>query len=317
MPLRLSAPADAPFHAEVADASVGTIVVTRIVSTPAQVLRQPRLIGSADRELVKVTLHRRGHLIVAQDGRQTRVAPSDLIAYDTTRPYHLVGRDCCDMIVMGIPRPMLGPNGARISRRTAITLPCDRGIRSVIAAFFTGLADHADSLGGPGEVRLADTVASLLITAFTDVPADRAEVPTDLADRLLCYALANLHDPGLSSGSVARRHGISPRYLHKLMQQRDIPFGAWVRRERMKRIRQDLLDPQLANWTAAAIAARWGIQNPDHLGRSLRAEFGHSAVEIRASANQRKGHLPVRAVPRQAIIDVLPNPEDGQAPPTL
>ena len=52
----------------------------------------------------------------------------------------------------------------------------------------------------------------------------------------------------------------------------------------MKRIRQDLLDPRLANWTAAAIATRWGIQDPDHLSRSLRAEFGHSAAEIRASA---------------------------------
>lgn len=101
--------------------------------------------------------------------------------------------------------------------------------------FFSGLADHADGLAGPGEVRLADTVASLLITAFTDVPAERADVPTDLADRILCYALASLHDPGLSAGSVAHRHG---------------------------------------------------IPDPGHLGRSLRAEFGHSAAEIRAWQNQ-------------------------------
>ncbi|MBO0807597.1 MAG: helix-turn-helix domain-containing protein [Actinobacteria bacterium] len=56
-----------------------------------------------------------------------------------------------------------------------------------------------------------------------------------------------------------------------------------MRRERMKRIRLDLLDPRLAHWTAARIAARWGIQDPEHLSRSLRAEFGQSAAEIRAS----------------------------------
>jgi AraC-like DNA-binding protein len=182
---------------------------------------------------------------------------------------------------------MLGPSGELISRRAAITLPSDRGIRSVIAAFFSGLADHADGLGGPGQARLEDTVASLLITAFTDVPADRVDAQAGLADRILCYALANLHDPELSVASVAYRHGISPRSLHKLMHQQGIQFSAWVRRERMKRIRQDLLDPLLANWTAAAIAARWGIQDPAHLGRSLKAEFGHSAAEIRASADQR------------------------------
>ena len=286
VPLRVNAPADAPFRAEVADASVGPISVTRIVSTPAQVLRLPRLIGSADRELVKVTLHRRGHLIVSQDGRQSRVSPGDLVAYESSRPYELVGQDRCDIIVLGVPRPMLGPSGDLISRRTALTLPSDRGIRSVIATFFSGLADQADGLSGPSSARLADTVASLLITAFSDTPAGRVEVSTGLADRLLSYALASLDDPGLSAQSVAHRHGISVRYLHKLMRDRDIRFAAWVRRERMRRIRRDLLDPRLAHVTAAGIAARWGIQDPDHLGRSLRAEFGCGAAEIRASAGQ-------------------------------
>jgi AraC-like DNA-binding protein len=224
--------------------------------------------------------------IVAQDGRQSRVSPGDLVAYESTRPYELVGQDRCDIVVLGVPRPMLGPSGDLISRRTALTLPSDRGIRSVIATFFSGLADQADGLSGPSSARLADTVASLLITAFSDTPAGRVEVSTGLADRLLSYALASLHDPGLSAQSVAHRHGISVRYLHKLMRDRDIRFAAWVRRERMRRIRRDLLDPRLAHVTAAGIAARWGIQDPDHLGRSLRAEFGCGAAEIRACAGQ-------------------------------
>lgn len=288
-PVRMTAPSDRPFHAEVTDASVGPVLVARIASTPLRLLRPSRIIGSGDRELVKLTLHRAGHLIVAQDGRQSRARPGNLFAYETIRPYELVGRDGCDIVIVGVPRSMLGPCGDLISRRTAVMLPCDNGIRSVIAGFFTGLADtvltgRGGGPGGPGAIYLADTAASLLMTAFADTPADRVELPTGLADRILTYALANLHDPGLSAGSVANRFGVSPRYLHRLMRDRDIRFGAWVRRERMKRIRQDLLDPRLGNSTAAAIAARWGIHDPDHLSRSLRAEFGCSAAEIRASA---------------------------------
>lgn len=129
-------------------------------------------------------------------------------------------------------------------------------------------------------------MASLLITAFAGTSGERVERPTELADRILSYALANLHDPGLSAASVARRFGISPRYLHRLMRDRGIQFASWVRHERMKRIRQDLLDPRLANLTAAAIAARWGVLDPDHLGRALRAEFGQSGAEIRAAASR-------------------------------
>lgn len=288
-PLLLTAPADRPYHAEMAAASVGPVVILRVACTPMELQRPQWLIGSAECELVKVTLHRRGSLIVGQGGRQNKVRPGDLVAYDVYRPYELVNPDPCEIVIITMPRPMLGPSADFFSRRTAIPLPSDQGIRSVIATFFNGLADtaldeHADQPYGPDAARLADTVASLFITAFTDTPCERAGLPTSLTDQILSYTLANLHDPGLSVGSVARRFRISPRYLHTLMRDRDIRFGAWVRQERMKRIRRDLLDPRLANSTAAAIAARWGIHDPDHLSRSLRAEFGCSAADIRASA---------------------------------
>lgn len=292
VPLRMTVPADRPFRADIADASVGPVMIARVIATtPGQVRRVPRLIGSGDRPLIKVIMQRRGDAIVTQDGRQSWVGPGDLIAYDTDRPYEYVSPDPFNSVVIALPQPMLGPSGDLLRRRTAISVPGDRGIRSVIATFFSGLADtaldsSADQPSGPEAVRLADTIASLLITAFTGTPCERAELPTGLADQILSYALANLHDPGLSAASIVRRFGISPRYLHTLMRSRDIQFAAWVRHERMKRIRQDLLDPRLANLTAAAIAARWGILDPDHLSRSLRAEFGQSAAEIRASASR-------------------------------
>jgi methylphosphotriester-DNA--protein-cysteine methyltransferase len=52
---------------------------------------------------------------------------------------------------------------------------------------------------------------------------------------------------------------------------------------RLTRIRRDLLDPALATRTAAAIAARWGM-DPGHLSRALRKEFGLIAAEIRRMA---------------------------------
>lgn len=292
VPLRMTVPADRPFQGEVTDATVGPVGIFRVSATvPGQVRRLPGLIGSGDRPLIKVVVQRRGDAIVSQDGRQGRVGPGDLIAYDTNRPYEYIAPEPINGVVIALPQPMLGPGGDLVLRRTAISVPGDRGIRSVIAAFFSGLADTvldpaADQASGAEAVRLADTMASLLVTAFTGTPCERVEQPTALVDQMLSYALANLHDPGLSAASVARRFGISPRYLHTLMRGRDIQFAAWVRHERLKRIRQDLLDPRLANLTAAAIAARWGVLDPGHLSRSLRAEFGCGAAELRACAGR-------------------------------
>lgn len=289
VPLRLTVPADRPFHAEVTDASVGPAAIARMAYTPGLVRRLPRLICSSDPHLMIVTLQRRGKSVVTQDGRQCEGGPGAMIAYDTRQPYDLACPDRSDLIAIAMPREVLGPSADLISRRTAVSVPSDRGIRSVIATFFVGLADavladNASEMRGPNGARLADAAASLLVAAFTGVPSERVELPTELADQILAYALANLHDPALSVGSAARRFGISQRYLHTLMRTRDVRFGSWVRRERLKRIHQDLLDPRLANRTAAVIAARWGILDPGHLSRALRAEYGQSAAEIRASA---------------------------------
>lgn len=284
VPLKIETPAEKRFEAGGDSARMGPVVVARITSTPAMVNRDARSVSSTDTELLKVTLHLSGSMIVTQDDRQCRVRPGDLVAYETSRPYRLIGTDVCDIVVVGIPRAMLGPSADLIGRRTAVALPGDRGVQAVIAAFLYGLGRDVGTLSGPNGLRLSDALVSLIISAFNDTPLERADT-CDLADRILAYAAANLSDPGLSAETVARRHGISTRYLHKLLCDRDVAFGAWVRRERLRHIHRDLTDPALANRTIAAIAARWGMTEPGHLSRAFRGEFGRTPLEIRRTGS--------------------------------
>jgi AraC-like DNA-binding protein len=82
---------------------------------------------------------------------------------------------------------------------------------------------------------------------------------------------------------VARAHGVSVRYLHKVLAPTGSTLSAWIRRQRLDRIRRDLADESLAGRTASAIAARWGMTDTGHLSRALKAEFGMTAHEIRRS----------------------------------
>jgi AraC-like DNA-binding protein len=284
VPLRVTTSTNAEFRARVDSAHVGPVAVARIRGTPHQVSREARSISSTDSELLKVTLYRSGPAYVTQDDRRYCANPGDLVVFDTGRPYELSVLDICDVVVVGLPRAMLGVNAELLSRCVATPQPCDSGTRAVIAAFLSGLADHIDDLPGMSGIHVADALASLIITAFAEATPELVEVTTDLADRIIVYALANLGDPALSVESVARRHGISVRYLHKLFRRRGLTFAAWVRRERLTRIRRDLLDPALATRTTAVIAARWGIHDPGHLSRALKKEFGLAAAEIRLTA---------------------------------
>jgi AraC-like DNA-binding protein len=284
VPLRVMAPVGRRFDATVQAGTAGTVTVARLRSGPHSVAREPGAISPVDPRLIKAVLQLDGTLSVSQDDRRGRVQPGELVVLDTTRPYSLVASGICEVLVLGVPRTLLGAGFDLVSRRTAMPVALDTGPKTVIAAFLADLADHIPDLPGASGRHLGDGVASLLVAAFVDDRPDQPGPSSDMMDRILAYAHANLADPTLSVTSVAREHGISPRQLHKLFLPRGHTFAAWVRRERLSRIQRDLLDPALARHTTAVIAARWGMLNPSNLSRRLKAEFGQTAAEIRRCA---------------------------------
>ncbi|MFE0424108.1 helix-turn-helix domain-containing protein [Streptomyces sp. NPDC058953] len=266
----------------------GEVLVARITGGPCTVERPSSLIGSADPELVKVALHGSGRAGVEQDGRQCLTAPGDLVVYETTRPYELRFWDPFDLIVLGIPRALLGPHSDPLAARTASAVPTDGGGRRLAAALLREAAGDLDTCSGDGAPHLADALVSVVLSALaeqriTPRPAD------DLAERILTHCLGRLADPRLSPESVARAHHISVRYLHKVLQRRGVSLASWIRSRRLERIRRDLADPALADRSVSVIAAGWGYLDATHLSRALRAACGQSAAEIRREAARRSG----------------------------
>ncbi|HEY9411529.1 MAG TPA: helix-turn-helix domain-containing protein [Jiangellaceae bacterium] len=284
VPLQLRPVDDAPVRAQFQGGSVNGLVVARITAAPLAVERSRRLISSTDPEMLKVTLHLGGRAGVEQDRRHASLRPGDLVVYDTRRPYRLRYEEAFDTIVVGVPRGRLGSQGPLIERRNLTAMPADAGVRTLMAAFLTGVANTLDTMSDGAGMHLADAMVSLIVSAFCDVPSGQPESVSSLGDRILAYCLASLADPGLSVTSVARLHGVSVRYVHKVFSQRDLSLAAWIRRERLLRIRRDLADPDLLNRSTADIAARWGVLDVTHLGRALKASFGTSVLDLRRQA---------------------------------
>ncbi|MGY4921856.1 AraC-like ligand-binding domain-containing protein [Streptomyces sp. 900105755] len=279
-PLRVSDPGPQEFDAVVDHTAIGSVVVVRIQATAATVTRDNRSITSTDVEWMHFNLHHHGPLTAAQDDRTTTVKPGELYACDNTRPYRLIGTDPSDMTVLCIPRASLGRHADSVSRRTALPIPTQDGIGGLLDHALSAVDDGLPQHGAAG-THLADALTALLLAAFADTTPERISVASDLTDRIRAYALAHLDDPCLSAEHVARRHHVSVRHLHTLFKDSDLTFAAWIRHERLLRIRRDLLDPSCAHIPAAAIAAQWGIHDPKHLGRALKREFGTTVSDLR------------------------------------
>lgn len=286
MPLTVTARGDTPFWASVESAAAGPAVIARVSGAAHTVARRARSITSTDPELVKTVLFGRGTAVAAQDERHHALGPGDLAVLDTTRPYALTVTEECAVLAVGLPRSLLGAHAGTVARRTAQPVPSDRGVRGVLRALLQGVGEHIDGdLPATSGAHLADALTALLTAVYADTTAERAAVPCDLTERIIGFARANLDDPGLSVVSVARAHGISPRHLHQLFRRAGgLTFAAWVRHERLHRVRKDLADPSLRHLTTTAIAAHWGLHDPAHLSRALKAEFGRTPTEIRQAA---------------------------------
>ncbi|MFJ9382108.1 helix-turn-helix domain-containing protein, partial [Streptomyces sp. NPDC101455] len=276
------APGLEEFEAVVDHTAIGPVVVARIQATAATVTRDSHSITSSDVEWMHFNLHHQGPLTATQDDRTAAVKPGELFACDNTRPYRLIGADLSDMTVLCVPRASLGIHANSISRRTARPVSARNGIAGLLSHALS-TANHDLACHSAARTHLGDALTALLLAAFADTTPEQAGVASDLADRIRAYVLAHLHEPRLSAEHVARRHHISIRHLHALFKSGDLTFAAWVRHERLLRIRRDLLAPASSDIPTAVIAAQWGVCDVKHLGRALKHEFGTTVSDLRRS----------------------------------
>jgi AraC-like DNA-binding protein len=276
---------DGTFHSSLRSAVAGEVRVSLVSGSPCVLTRDSGLIRPNEPGFLTVVLHRAGRAGVAQDGRQCLLEPGDLVNYVTSRPYEVTFWEPYEAVVVTVPIAALGSHADTLAGRTAVAVGTDRGPRDVVGALFEGLAAKVESCtlgaGSRSKEYLADAIVSLVIAELVDIAPQSAG--DDLADRVLAHCLSSLADPGLTVESVARAHGVSVRYLHKVLAPTGSTLSAWIRRQRLERIRRDLADQSLAGRTTSAIAARWGMTDTGHLSRALRAEFGMTAREIRRS----------------------------------
>jgi len=119
----------------------------------------------------------------------------------------------------------------------------------------------------------------------------RPHVPSPAADRGVRAArLAALKvdiarhssDPTLSVGAAAARHGISPRYVHKLFEDDGRTYSQFVLEARLERARRELRDPRTAARTVSAIAGSVGFGDVSYFNRTFRRRYGMTPTEARS-----------------------------------
>jgi AraC-like DNA-binding protein len=96
---------------------------------------------------------------------------------------------------------------------------------------------------------------------------------------------AHFHDPGLSIQIVARRQGISPRYLQRLMTSSGSSFTGHVNELRLQRALELLTASKAGPQRISDIALEVGFSDVSHFNRLFRARFGDSPRGVRCAGS--------------------------------
>lgn len=115
-----------------------------------------------------------------------------------------------------------------------------------------------------------------------DITADSLEM------RIMEFVRRSLTNPDLDARMIARAHGISVRYLYKVLARAGITLGEWIRGQRLELCRSALSEqppPETAPPTIAAVAHGSGFGDLTHFARTFRKAYGVSPREYRAAAS--------------------------------
>jgi AraC-like DNA-binding protein len=95
---------------------------------------------------------------------------------------------------------------------------------------------------------------------------------------------ANLGDGDLSAAQIARRHRVTPRYIHKLFESEGLTFSAFVLGQRLARAHRVLSDPRHADRNISSVAFDAGFGDLSYFNRTFRRRYAATPTDIRQTA---------------------------------
>jgi AraC-like DNA-binding protein len=192
-------------------------------------------------------------------------------------------------LALQLPRKMLTPIAANLDDAAVRLIAGRSNALRLLTTYIRSLdpADISDTpeLGRAVSTHIHDLVA-LTIGGHPDAMAfaqgrgaRAARIQAIKAD-----VSSNAGDIDLTIAAVARRHGVTPRYIHKLFETEDVTFSEFVLTRRLAVAHRLLSDRRLAHRSITSIAFDAGFADLSYFNRAFRRRYSATPSEVRAAS---------------------------------
>ncbi|WP_407148364.1 helix-turn-helix transcriptional regulator [Bradyrhizobium sp. ORS 86] len=284
----IAAASDAPFHAEATLQALRGLRLLALRGAPMRFRRSRANIADGD-DSIGIIVSSSSASQLSQRGREIEFRGGDTIAILHSEPATLRYVDGLQ-VGLAVPRDALVPRVTdvdslvmrRISRRT-------EALRLLMTYLKSALRQGV--LAAP---KLRETIVThihdLAALAIDECsPLGESSASAVIAARhnaALDHIAAHFQDPELSLEIVARRQGISPRYLQRLMASSGASFTERVNELRLQKAFTLLTAPHDGAQRISDIALEVGFSDISHFNRLFRARFGDSPRGVRSAGSR-------------------------------
>jgi AraC-like DNA-binding protein len=270
----------------VREARFGGVTLTDTLISPQSVDRQSQHISHFDKDYYYAGIEHIGAVNILQAGSSFVLRPGVGAIYYANQPYQLR----CDVksrqFWIELPRKAFDNRFDSGRPPLLAHLDLSRGLGRIAMEFCSALASEGAGLAPQVRAKLGEQFMDLLALAAANDPGRQPAAETSVQRARLrsvqAYIDTHLIDPNLSLAVIAKKNGISLRYLHQLFRLTDMSVSEWLRLRRLQRCHDLLSSPQHATRSITEIAYSMGFGSSSHFSNLFRAQFGVRPSDVRA-----------------------------------
>ena len=286
--LDLQTPDRHGFRAAIELRRVGAIDIGRIATSPVDSVRTTSLVRDGDDGLL-VTLLDCGRASQVQRAAGQALEPGEGLVSDCGYPGELNIVANSEFWNLKIPRRMIEDAFARPVRLAGAKLDKDIAARRLLLGYVRE-AFNLDIEASARATQLYEQhIVDLIALALgADGAARMAAEDRSVRSARLSAILKEIERrsgaPGLNAVAIARQLGVTPRYVHSLLEETGKSFTHHVLERRLQKAAALLRDPQRQSCRIAAIAGEVGFNDLSHFNRAFRRRYGVTPSDVRNAA---------------------------------
>jgi AraC-like DNA-binding protein len=221
----------------------------------------------------------RGREETAAAGAAVLVTSSDHGAIDFYAPSHILS--------LRMPKTTLAPTLSNFDN--ALLTPISRDCEPIrLLLGYVDLLIRGPHLATQEVAKLAANHLQDLAAAALGANRDAMEIANGRGLRIarlqaIKADVAENLGGDVSPAAIALRHGVSPRYVHKLLESEGTTVSRYVLGQRLARMHRLLTDPRHASRSISDLAYSVGFGDLSTFNREFRRHFGLTPSDVRAA----------------------------------